>query len=141
MFVWLQNEWSQVFWAFFKAGLFIAATFAFDAIHFALHRCLKSRWGWLRLLAGPHQAHHDFCDRQLVYHDDEVVRNLFFHVLPEYATQIAVCSVAFLILDPRRCWSPRAFSPRLWRVWLSCAGGTATTCHCPPFRSFVRACS
>jgi monoglucosyldiacylglycerol epimerase len=101
VFAWLLNEWNQLIWVLLPgAGLFVAATFAFDAIHFALHRCLKSRWGWLRLFAAPHQAHHDFCDRRLVYHDEEVVRNLLFHVVPEYATQIAVCSVAFLILDP-----------------------------------------
>jgi WD40 repeat protein len=50
------------------AALFVVATIVFDAIHFALHRCLNSRWTWLRKLASPHQAHHDFCDRRLYDH-------------------------------------------------------------------------
>jgi hypothetical protein len=41
------------------AALFVFATIVFDAIHFTLHRCLNSRWSWLRKLTSPHQAHHD----------------------------------------------------------------------------------
>jgi monoglucosyldiacylglycerol epimerase len=82
------------------AALFVAATFVFDAIHYTLHRCLSSRWRWLRRLASPHQSHHDFCDRQLIYHDETAVPNLMMHVLPEYATQMAVCAMAFWVLDP-----------------------------------------
>jgi monoglucosyldiacylglycerol epimerase len=81
------------------AALFVVATIVFDAIHFALHRCLNSRWTWLRKLASPHQAHHDFCDRRLIYHDDRVVPNLALHVIPEYTTQMAVCAVALMVLD------------------------------------------
>ena len=47
-----------------SAGLFVVATFIFDAIHFALHQCLKSRHRWLRNLGRPHQAHHTFFDRR-----------------------------------------------------------------------------
>jgi hypothetical protein len=82
------------------AALFVFATFVFDAIHFALHLCLKSRWAWLRKLASPHQAHHDFCDRRLIYHDKVIVTNLVLHVIPEYATQMAVCALSLAVLDP-----------------------------------------
>jgi len=82
------------------AALFAVATFVFDAIHFTLHVCLNSRWPWLRKLASPHQAHHDFCDRRLIYHDDTTVPNLVLHVIPEYTTQMAVCAMSLTVLDP-----------------------------------------
>ena len=73
------------------AALFVVATFIFDATHYALHVCLNSRWPWLRKLASPHEAHHAFCDRRLIYHDDAIVSNLVLHVIPEYTTQMAAC--------------------------------------------------
>jgi hypothetical protein len=83
-----------------SAALFVAATFVFDVIHFILHRCLSSRRRVLRRLAGLHQAHHDFFDAQMHYHEDALVPNLVWHVTPEYATQMAVCALAFFALDP-----------------------------------------
>jgi hypothetical protein len=100
MSAWTQNLFNDIARLLLQAAsLFVAATFVFDAIHFTLHRCLNSRWSWLRRLASPHQAHHDFCDRQLVYHDDQVMLNIALHVLPEYATQMLVCSTGFLVFD------------------------------------------
>ena len=85
----------QVLSALLKsAGLFVVATFVFDAIHFSLHLCLNSRFRWLRRLARPHKAHHAFFDRRLRYHDDVAVPNLIHHVIPEYATQMVVCGLA-----------------------------------------------
>jgi hypothetical protein len=55
------------------AALFAVATFLFDALHFTLHVCLNSRRPWLRRLAGPHEAHHDFCDGRLIYHYNVIV--------------------------------------------------------------------
>jgi monoglucosyldiacylglycerol epimerase len=81
------------------AALFVVATFVFDATHFGLHLFLRSRSRWLQWLASPHQAHHDFFDGLLRYHDEAVVPNLLHHVVPEYATQILVCAVAFTVLD------------------------------------------
>jgi hypothetical protein len=63
-----------------SAGLFVVATFVFDAIHFSLHVCLNSRYRWLRRLASPHEAHHAFFDRRLRYHDEVAVPNLVHHV-------------------------------------------------------------
>ena len=81
------------------AGLFVVATFVFDAIHFSLHVCLKSRFRWLRSLASPHEAHHQFFDRQLQYNDGAATPNLLYHVIPEFATQLLVCGLALLVLD------------------------------------------
>src|SRR5262249_46803238 len=93
--------WNDFAWLLLQAAaLFAVATFVFDAIHYALHCCLSSRQPWLRRLASPHQAHHDFCDRQLTYHDEKVASNLVLHVIPEYATQMAICSAALLLLRP-----------------------------------------
>ena len=98
---WMHLLWDHALRLLLQAAaLFVVATFVFDAIHYTLHKCLNSRWHWLRRLASSHQAHHDFCDRQLVYHDEEVLSNLVLHVIPEYATQIVICSMALVMLDP-----------------------------------------
>ena len=100
MSTWIPISWSDIPRLLLQAAaLFVVATFIFDAIHFTLHRCLNSRWRWLRRLASPHQAHHDFCDHRLIYHEEGVVPNVVLHVIPEYATQMAVCSMAFTVLD------------------------------------------
>jgi hypothetical protein len=72
------------------AALFVIATFVFDATHFGLHLFLRSRYRWLRWLASPHQAHHDFFDGLLRYHDEALFPNLLHLVIPEYATPILV---------------------------------------------------
>ncbi len=83
-----------------SVALFVLTTLVFDCTHYALHRLQDSHWRLLRRLGGLHQAHHDFCDRGLVYHDSGVMANLVKHVLPEYATQMAVCALGFAILHP-----------------------------------------
>ena len=83
-----------------STALFVLATLVCDGIHHVLHRWQDSGWRWMRRLADLHQAHHDFCDRGLVYHDKEVLPNLVKHVMPEYATQMAVCGLGFAMLDP-----------------------------------------
>ncbi len=81
-------------------SLFVVATFVFDTIHCLLHVCLNSRFRLLRALARPHQDHHDFFDLQLRIHPEVAGRNLRWHVLPEFTTQMAVCALALLVLDP-----------------------------------------
>jgi hypothetical protein len=83
-----------------SAGLFVVATFVFDAIHFSLHLCLNSRYRWLRRLASPHEAHHAFFDHRLRYDEEVILPNLLHHVIPEYATQLVVCGLALFVLDP-----------------------------------------
>jgi hypothetical protein len=98
----MQVSWGQVSWQILQAAaLFVVATFVFDAIHYTLHRCLNSRWTLLRRLASLHQAHHDLCDRLLVYHEEQVLPNLVLHLIPEYATQMVVCWAALMVLDSR----------------------------------------
>ena len=90
---WIAPSWESLPRLLLQAGmLFVAATFVFDAIHFTLHQCLNARHAWLRRLARPHLAHHVFFDRRLQYHDEALVPNLFQHMIPEYATQMAVCA-------------------------------------------------
>lgn len=97
---WIEPAWNSLPRLLLQAGaLFVVATFVFDAIHFVLHRCLDSRHRWLRRLARPHLAHHVFFDRRLQYHDEAMVPNLLHHILPEYATQMAVCALAFAVMD------------------------------------------
>ena len=97
--------WMPLSWESFQrlilqgAALFVVATFVFDAVHFGLHLCLRSRYRWLRWLASPHQAHHDFFDGLLRFHDEAILPNLLHHVIPEYATQMLVCALAFAVLD------------------------------------------
>jgi hypothetical protein len=81
-------------------ALFIFATFVFDVIHFTLHCFLKSRWPLLRWVGSLHQAHHQFFDAQLRFHDEARGGNLVWHIIPEYSTQMAVCSLGFLVLEP-----------------------------------------
>ena len=71
--------------------LFLFATCVFDAIHFTLHRWQESGRRWLRWIGGLHHAHHTFCDRDLIYHDSQILPNIARHVIPEYASQMTVC--------------------------------------------------
>ena len=97
---WMPSSWESFERLILQgAALFVVATFVFDATHFGLHLCLRSRYRWLRWLASPHQAHHDFFDGLLRYHDEALFPNLLHHVIPEYATQMVVCALAFAVLD------------------------------------------
>ena len=97
---WIEQAWSWLPRLLLQAGaLFVVATFLCDAIHFTIHRCLNSRHGWLRRLARPHLSHHVFLDPRLQYHDEAIVPNLLHHIVPEYAAQMAVCALAFAVLD------------------------------------------
>jgi hypothetical protein len=82
------------------ATLFFVATFVFDVIHYWLHRMMKSRIPVFEKLGAMHQAHHEFCDRELHYHDRLAFSNLFRHVVPEYLTQMGVCAVGLMVVDP-----------------------------------------
>jgi hypothetical protein len=81
-------------------GLFVAATFVFDAIHHALHLASRSRRAWIRELAAAHRAHHEFLDSDLAFHPEHRRRNLVGTAVPEYLTQMTVCALGFLVLEP-----------------------------------------
>ncbi len=89
---WFEPAWTWTLRLLQAGALFVAATFVYDAIHFALHQCLNSRHRWLRRRARPHLAHHLFFDRRLRYHDRAIVPNLWHYILPEYLTHMAVCA-------------------------------------------------
>lgn len=86
------------------AILFFAASFAFDIIHFLLHRLAQSRFRLLRWLAALHQAHHQFYTMQLQHDPAFTRRNLLLHHVPEFATQLAVAALGFLVFTPEATW-------------------------------------
>ena len=89
---WSDAIWARGPWLLMEAAMvFVVATFIFDVIHYVLHQMMDSRWTWLRRLGRLHQAHHEFCDKGLRYHDDKAGSNLLQHVLPEYSTQMVIC--------------------------------------------------
>ncbi len=98
---WMQLDAVRWPWVLAEAlALFIVATFVFDVIHSLLHLCLNSPRPWLRRLARPHQAHHDFYDERLNFHNDQEIPNLLWHIIPEYTTQMIVCASALLVMEP-----------------------------------------
>jgi monoglucosyldiacylglycerol epimerase len=99
---WIQPAWNSFPRLVLQAsGLFVVVTLIFDVTHYARHRGLKSRYRWLRRLARLHLAHHVFFDRHLQYQDEALVPNLLYQVIPEYVMQMAVCALAFFVMDPR----------------------------------------
>jgi len=82
------------------AILFFLASFSFDVIHVLLHRLASSRWALLRWLASLHQAHHDFYTGELQHNPAYLRRNLLLHHVPEYATQMGVAALGFLVFSP-----------------------------------------
>jgi hypothetical protein len=78
--------------------LWLAGAIGFDAVHWLLHRMLRSRWGLLRTLAWPHAVHHQWIDRELVTHFDRQRANVWCHIVPEYLTQLAFTGALALLL-------------------------------------------
>jgi hypothetical protein len=79
----------EVLWAIALGPLlWWVGAVGFDAVHWVLHRMLRSRHGWLRALAWPHQVHHEWIDRKLVTHFDRQRANVWCHIVPEYLTQL-----------------------------------------------------
>ncbi|MBW2534321.1 MAG: sterol desaturase family protein, partial [Deltaproteobacteria bacterium] len=80
--------------------LWLCGAIGFDAVHWALHRMLRSRHAWLRALAWPHSVHHDWIDEKLEIHWDQQGRNVWCHIVPEYATQLAFTGALAALLPP-----------------------------------------
>ena len=59
---------------------------------------LRSRWSLLRALAWPHSIHHQWIDRELRVRWEYQRRNVWCHIVPEYATQLAFTGVLTLLL-------------------------------------------
>ncbi len=86
-------------WAVQAVLLLAVATFVFDVIHATLHVFAGSRFRLLRWLGRLHQAHHDFFDAELHFHDDQIRANLVKHVVPEFLTQMSVSAAGLLVFD------------------------------------------
>ncbi len=82
-------------------ALYAFATLAFDCVHFALHRFLRSRFGLLRFLGGLHQHHHDFLGPGLRFDEAKSTANLFYHRVPEFFTQVGLVLLALPVAGPK----------------------------------------
>ncbi|MCB9253748.1 MAG: sterol desaturase family protein [Bdellovibrionaceae bacterium] len=80
--------------------LYAIGTFLFDVVHFALHRFAKSRSRVLQFGASLHQAHHDFLDTSLDFHEDHVRGNLVYHLIPEYLTHVLGTLLGLFFFEP-----------------------------------------
>jgi hypothetical protein len=80
--------------------LWLIGAIGFDAVHWALHRMLRSRSAWLRALAWPHGVHHQWIDRELTVHPELRRRNLWCHIVPEYLSQLPFTGLLALWLPP-----------------------------------------
>jgi hypothetical protein len=79
-------------------GIIVVATFVSDGVHWALHRMAKSRSPLLRRMGAMHDAHHDFWDRRLAFHDEARRANLLRHRLPEFLVLVSTSALLGLFL-------------------------------------------
>ncbi|MEZ4749508.1 MAG: sterol desaturase family protein [Bdellovibrionota bacterium] len=80
--------------------LYAIGTFLFDIVHFALHRFARSKSRLLRFGATLHQAHHDFLDMALDFHEEKVRGNLVYHLIPEYLTHVLGTLLGLFFFEP-----------------------------------------
>ncbi len=78
--------------------LFLVASVFFDVVHYILHQFLKSHIGLLRRIGALHQAHHDFFNEALRFDERYARANLFQHVIPEYANQVAFTVLGYFVV-------------------------------------------
>ncbi|MCB0403712.1 MAG: sterol desaturase family protein [Bdellovibrionales bacterium] len=81
-------------------ALYAMGTVFFDVVHYALHRFAHCRSIVLRFGAALHQAHHDFLDTSLDFHEEHVRRNLLYHLIPEYLTHTLATLVGLFFFEP-----------------------------------------
>lgn len=80
--------------------IFLLSTALFDVLHYLLHRWQQSRIPLLRMFSSWHWVHHRFLNLQMQVDPSLRVKNLFFHVIPEFLTTIAgtlACALLFPI--------------------------------------------
>ena len=80
--------------------MILAASFTFDCIHWLLHRWMRQGPPVFRFFGSLHAVHHRFLDTGLVLHDELTVPNIVQHHIPELVTQLAVCSLFYVVLQP-----------------------------------------
>lgn len=66
---------------------FLIGTIVYDIVHYALHKCLKSKTTWLRSLGLLHLPHHRFFSASLQIEKNWGKKNLLNHALGEYLIQ------------------------------------------------------
>ncbi len=81
-------------------ALFLAASVLFDVVHYVLHLLLKSPSALLRRVGAMHQAHHDFFTDSLRFDERYARANLLWHIIPEYANQVAFTLPGYFLLGP-----------------------------------------
>jgi hypothetical protein len=86
---WLETVGQVLLWVVEGVALFLTASTLFDVVHYTLHRFLKSRHALLRRFGALHQAHHDFYTDALQFDERYARANLVWHVIPEFANQVA----------------------------------------------------
>jgi hypothetical protein len=80
--------------------IFAVSTVVFDLIHLTLHRMQESRFSYIRNLGALHIQHHEFFDNRLVNHEALWRSNFIYHLLPEFAVQLAITSTFLFVLNP-----------------------------------------
>ncbi len=101
-------------------ALWIAGVHVFDTVHWVLHGMMGSRWRWLRALATPHVMHHRWLDPNLETRWEYQRRNIWGHIVLEYATQLVFSALLLLMLPPLVVGVGEALHhPDLRRIFLS----------------------
>ncbi|MDF2798683.1 MAG: hypothetical protein K0R85_1427 [Devosia sp.] len=96
---------SDAFVFILQAGVtFVFSTALFDALHWLLHRWETSRFKLLRTFSSWHWVHHKFLDLDMKINPAYARANIWFHILPEYATSMLGIAL-FLLVFP---WPPIA---------------------------------
>ncbi|MDB5622033.1 MAG: hypothetical protein JWR39_596 [Devosia sp.] len=86
-----------------QAGVtFVLSTALFDALHWLLHRWETSRFKLLRTFSSWHWVHHKFLGLDMQINPAYARANVWFHILPEYATSMLGIGL-FLFIFP---WPP-----------------------------------
>jgi len=96
--------WDILVFVIQAAVVFIVSTALFDALHWQLHRWEKSSVPLLRTFSSWHWVHHKFLGLDMQINPAYVRQNIWFHVVPEYATSM-LGTLAFLLIFP---WPPVA---------------------------------
>jgi hypothetical protein len=71
------------------------ATIGFDVVHYTLHRFMRSRVPAFQAIGRLHAVHHQFLGPDLKFDEAFRNKNILWHMIPEYLTQIA-CLALFL---------------------------------------------
>jgi monoglucosyldiacylglycerol epimerase len=106
--------WDTVIFALQALVVFILSTALFDALHWLLHRWERSSNPLLRRFSSWHWVHHKFLGLNMQINPAYARANIWFHVLPEFATSMAG-TLLFLLVFP---WQPIAAVAALRLVML-----------------------